>query len=367
MAARLPIIGVSLGDPFGIGPEVVLKALSDSALRQRAQFHVYGSNTLLTEAAQRLGIHPYWWRVDYGSDRLQLPLHQDVVVIDHPELDDRLIPPAAGPGPSRIGGLASLLYLNHAIAASKHVSGAPTRLDALVTAPVCKESWVLAGVSKYPGHTELLADALGASRYAMMFVAPQIMVALATIHVPLMQVRNLLTLGQVLTPIELADAACRRWFKLDKPRVAVCGLNPHASENGLFGDEERRVIAPAIEQARKAGIDASGPYPADTIYNAAVGLSPADRRFDVVVAMYHDQGLIPVKLLARDFAVNVTLGLPVPRTSPDHGTAFDIAGQGVADAGSMKSALELAVTMAQHRATSRDTASPLRPVRPSSV
>lgn len=348
MALRkeLPIIGITMGDPYGIGPEVIIRGLSDPDLRDRAKFLIYGSNIVLAQVADRLDIPPYWWRVEFGTNRMELPLHGEVIVVDHPELDDRLSTPHTVAGPSRIGGLASLLFLHNAIRATRGDHGRVNRPHALVTAPICKESWRLAGATMFPGHTELLADAYGVSRVAMMFVAPQLNVVLATGHVPLMQLKGLLTIGRVFDPILLADDACRRWLNIERPRVAVCGLNPHASENGLFGDEEGRVITPAIEQARSVGIDASGPWPADTVFNAAIGIEPKDRRFDVVVAMYHDQGLIPIKVIARDHAVNVTLGLPLPRTSPDHGTAFDIAGKNVANAGSMRAAIEFAVRTA---------------------
>jgi 4-hydroxythreonine-4-phosphate dehydrogenase len=173
----------------------------------------------------------------------------------------------------------------------------------------------------------------------MMFDSPRLRVALATAHLPLMDVRNVLTIGRVYDPIDLGHEFCRQ-LGIAKPRIAVCGLNPHAGENGMFGDEDARIIRPAIDAARRIGIDAHGPFPADTIFiRAAAG------DWDLVVAMYHDQGLIPVKLLGWDKAVNVTVGLPIVRTSPDHGTAFDIAGQGKASEGSMKAAIELAVKL----------------------
>ena len=175
----------------------------------------------------------------------------------------------------------------------------------------------------------------------MMFVAPQLKVVLATIHTSLVSIRDLFTIGCVFNPIDLADRALREWFGVEAPRIAVCGLNPHAGEGGLFGDEESRVIEPAILMATEAGIRAEGPFPADTVFLRAL-----DRRCDCVVAMYHDQGLIPVKLLAWREAVNVTLGLPIVRTSPDHGTAFDIAGKNKADPASMIAATNLAVELA---------------------
>jgi 4-hydroxythreonine-4-phosphate dehydrogenase len=169
-----------------------------------------------------------------------------------------------------------------------------------------------------------------------MFVGPRLRVVLATVHLPLMDIRNALTIGRVFDAIDLGVEGCRQ-VGIERPRVAVCGLNPHAGEGGLLGDEEERLIRPAIGHAVEAGMDVKGPFPADTVFGAAVA-----GRFDLVVAMYHDQGLIPVKLIARDETVNMTVGLPIVRTSPDHGTAFDIAGKGIADAGSMKASLLLA-------------------------
>jgi 4-hydroxythreonine-4-phosphate dehydrogenase len=218
----------------------------------------------------------------------------------------------------------------------------PRHLDALVTGPVSKIAWQLAGF-RWPGHTELLAHRTRAKRHSMMFVSPRLRVALATTHLPLMDIRNVLTIGRVFDPIDLGHEACRQ-LGIERPRVAVTGLNPHAGEGGAFGDEETRLIEPAIRVARDAGIDAHGPFPADTIF-----IEAASGEWDLVVAMYHDQGLIPVKLLGWDKAVNWTLGLPIVRTSPDHGTAYDIAGRNRASAGSMAAAVELATTLAERR------------------
>jgi 4-hydroxythreonine-4-phosphate dehydrogenase len=216
-------------------------------------------------------------------------------------------------------------------------------VDAVVTAPIAKESWKLAGYH-YPGHTELFAEKTGARRYAMMFAGGPLKVALATVHIPLNGLWGRLNIGTVFHPIELLHEALVNWFEIPKPRIAVCGLNPHAGENGQFGDDEERIIAPAILMARDQGIDATGPYPADTVFLAA-----KDGKYDAVVAMYHDQGLIPVKLLAFDQAVNLTIGLPIVRTSPDHGTAFDIVGRNRANPGSMRAAIELAIDLAVKR------------------
>ena len=213
-------------------------------------------------------------------------------------------------------------------------------VQAVATAPVNKEAFRLAGL-EWTGHTDLLAHLTGAPRVAMMFYSDRLMVVLATVHIALADVPASLTLERVQATIALTAEAVPRFTKVP-PRIAVAGLNPHAGEHGLFGTEEDRVIAPAIAACRARGVDVSGPYPADTVFVRATR-----GEFDVVVACYHDQGLIPVKLLAFGQAVNVTLGLPIVRTSVDHGTAFDIAGKGVADPQSMIAAVLLAARLAR--------------------
>lgn len=337
---RKPVIGITMGDPAGIGPEVVVKALNDPQLQQQARFVVFGLNELLSYAADLAEIESFWWRVPHDSTRLEFPLVHDVVVLDYDEFS---MLGSIVHKPTKQGGQASLRFLDDAIAMAQRPVGDPLRIDALVTAPICKESWLLAGC-RFPGHTELLQHRTKARRSAMLFVAPKLNVILATIHIPLMELRNQLTIGTVFDPIDLGHHALQR-LGIAKPRIAVCGLNPHASENGQFGDEEARLITPAIEVAQQQGIDVTGPYPGDTIFIDAV-----KGRYDLVVAMYHDQGLIPVKLLAFDDAVNVTLGLPIIRTSPDHGTAFNIVGQNKANPASMKAAIQLAIQMAKQNA-----------------
>ncbi|MFG0330084.1 MAG: 4-hydroxythreonine-4-phosphate dehydrogenase PdxA [Phycisphaerales bacterium] len=340
-----PTVAVTMGDPAGIGAEVIVKALADAERRQRADFIVYGVNEALVDAADRAGITPFWWRVGAGGDARRALEQRGVVVVDFDRFTEETARRRSRPAPSAEGGEASLEFISAAIEAAQLPAGeAPGRADAVVTAPISKTSWRLAGLKRYPGHTELFADRTRTKRYAMMFVAPRLRVVLATIHLPLMEIRNTLTIGRVFEPIDLGDRACRESLGVAQPRIAVCGLNPHASEGGLFGDEEERLIRPAIAMAQEAGIDAKGPFPADTIFHHAV-----EGRYDLVVAMYHDQGLIPIKLLAFDSAVNCTIGLPFVRTSPDHGTAFDIAGENRAHPGSMAASLDLAVEMTERR------------------
>ena len=332
-----PTIAISMGDPAGIGPEVIVKALSDAALRHRARYIIYGMNELLHYAAEQAEFEVFWWRDAY-SGRLR-PYPHDVVVVDHDEFS---FLGSSLRTPSKPGGEASMKFCIDAIDAARNGIA-----DAVVTAPIAKESWKLAGYG-YPGHTELFAERTNTRRYAMMFAGGPIKVVLATVHVGLNALWGKMNIGAVFQPIELAHETLVNDFDIPKPRIAVCGLNPHAGENGQFGDEEERIISPAILMARDQGIDASGPYPGDTIFLAA-----RDGKYDAVVAMYHDQGLIPVKLLAFDRAVNMTVGLPIVRTSPDHGTAFDIVGRNKANPGSMRAAIEMAIDLSIRRADRR--------------
>jgi 4-phospho-D-threonate 3-dehydrogenase / 4-phospho-D-erythronate 3-dehydrogenase len=325
-----PTIAITMGDPAGIGPEVVVKALADPVLRHRARYIIYGMNELLAYAADLAEFDVFWWRDQYNGRLRSYP--HDVVVVDY---DQYTMLGSAIKSPSKMGGDASMRFCQDAIdAANKKL------VDAVVTAPIAKESWKLAGYH-WPGHTELFASRTGARRHAMMFAGGPLKVVLATVHIPLMGLWGKLNIGTVFHPSELVHQALIEMFDIPHPRIAVCGVNPHASENGQFGDEEERIISPAILMARDQGIDATGPYPPDTIFMKA-----RDGHFDAVVAMYHDQGLIPVKLLAFDQAVNLTIGLPIIRTSPDHGTAFDIVGRNRANPGSMRAAIELAIDLA---------------------
>lgn len=327
-----PLIGITMGDPAGIGAEVIVKALADPEIRKLGRFIIYGLDEMMQYAADLAEVGPFWFRLPHEA---AARIESGVVVADFDEFG------AFGAGPHQAtaeGGGASMRFLNTAIDAAK--AGA---IEAIVTGPICKESWKLAGI-RYPGHTEKLGHAFQTRRVTMMFVGGRLRVALASIHQPLFELRNSFTIGRVFTPIDLMAEALSNWFGIDNPRIAVCGLNPHAGENGMFGDEESRIITPAITMAREAGWFVEGPFPADTLFHRA-----AHGHFDGVVAMYHDQGLIPVKLLAFDTACQTTLGLPIIRTSVDHGTAFDIAGQNVANPGSMKSAITLACQLALAR------------------
>ena len=334
MEENRPIIGITMGDPCGIGAEIIVKALADGGLRRRGKFVVFGFSEQLEYTADALEASLPFFREHHENIR-RYP--HDLVVLDYDDMPMPLVMPR---GPSRITGRASMAFCQSAIDAANI-----GLIDAIVTAPISKTSWHEAGYTQFPGHTELLARKCRCKYVAMMFVADKLKVVLATIHLPLSALRDSLTIGRIFTPIDLADAGLKQWFDLPNPRIAVAGVNPHAGENGCFGDEEQRLIRPAIVMAKEAGINVEGPFSPDTVFVKAL-----EGRFDCVVAMYHDQGLIPIKLLGWQNAVNLTLGLPIIRTSPDHGTAFDIAGKNKADPGSMIAAIHLAIKLAAKKA-----------------
>ncbi len=327
---RKPLIGITLGDPLGIGPEVIAKALADPLLRSQARFVILGLHDVLDLAADQGEINPFWWREPYnGTPRVG----SGVLLADFDEL---VVPRINGErGPDEAAGQASFRFVEEGIRLLK--LGA---LDALVTGPICKESWQLAR-RQFAGHTALLAQRFETRRINMAFVAGDLRVVLASDHIPLFELRNRFTIGLVYQPIDLLDQALRAWYGVSRPHLGVLGLNPHAGEGGLLGDEEQRIIEPALTMARTAGLRVSGPLAPDTAFTPE-SLS----RFDGIVAMYHDQGLIPLKSRAFHDAVQVTLGLPVIRTSPDHGTAFDIAGKNRANCGSMRAAIQEAIRLA---------------------
>jgi 4-hydroxythreonine-4-phosphate dehydrogenase len=322
-----PPVGITLGDAAGISPEIIVK-LDLAGLPFPGV--VYGDAGVLSATIRRLGLDGRI-KAQPVDGPARSPAGQGLIPVVN-----RWTPLPADLPPGKLdarAGRAAYEYLCQAI--DDALSG---NLRAIVTAPLNKEAMQAGGIH-YPGHTEILAERTHTRRYAMMLANRELRVVLATIHVPISAVPGLITLDTELATIRLAHGACRR-AGIAAPRVAVAGLNPHAGENGRFGQEDIQVIAPAIAQARAEGIDASGPWPGDTIFMRA-----RQGEFDVVVAQYHDQGLIPVKYLGVDHGVNVTIGLPFVRTSVDHGTAFDIAGQGVASPDSLREAYDLALDM----------------------
>jgi 4-hydroxythreonine-4-phosphate dehydrogenase len=287
-----PRVGITAGDPAGIGPEIARKAADDPEVHAVCEPIIYG-----VVADEQLRT--------FERGRI-----------------------------SAAAGKAAYDAIVHAV--EDAVAG---RIAAIATAPINKEAFAAAGLP-WPGHTELLAHLTGAPRVAMLFYAEALRVVLATVHVALAEVPRVLTQARLEETIDLTARELPR-FGVPSPRLAVAGLNPHAGEHGLFGEEEARILRPAVGACREKGIDVSGPFPADTLFNRAMR-----GEFDAVIACYHDQGLIPIKLVAFGKAVNVTLGLPIIRTSVDHGTAFDIAGRGVADPSSLIEAVRLAARLA---------------------
>jgi len=334
MGAALPLLAVTMGDACGIGPEVVAKAM---ALPLPAPCVVVGDLAVMRRAVATCGLGWPIAELDEPAQARQLP-PRCLGIWQPAGLPAGLTALPMGQVHAD-AGRASIRCIEAAAALALAGDAA-----AIVTAPVHKQALAAAG-SPFPGHTEML-QALAAAGGAppevrMMLANDELRVVLVTIHVSLQQAIALLSVERIATTIALAHQALHR-AGLERPRVAVAGLNPHAGEGGLFGDEETRLIAPAIARARASGIDASGPYAPDTVFMRARHASGHPGEFDVVIAMTHDHGLIPVKYLGIERGVNVTLGLPFVRTSPDHGTAFDIAGRGVADASSLRAALSVA-------------------------
>ncbi|HBR17920.1 MAG: 4-hydroxythreonine-4-phosphate dehydrogenase PdxA [Deltaproteobacteria bacterium RIFCSPLOWO2_12_FULL_43_16] len=310
-----PTIAITMGDPTGVGPEVILKALTDRNIRQLCTPVVLGDEAVL----------------EFVSAKCKLQ-SANCKVINLSNLN----PPKLKPGrPDKICAKAMMTYIEEAVCMA--MAG---DVDAIVTAPISKEAINRAGY-KFHGHTEFLAHLTKTKDYAMMLAGSSLKVILLTIHESIKNVPGLLTTEKVFKTIKITDNTFKRYFGLKKPRIAVAALNPHAGEGGLFGGEEKRIILPAIKKARQMGINASDPLPPDTLFYRAV----KNKEFDCVICMYHDQGLIPLKLLHFENGVNVTLGLPIIRTSVDHGTAYDIAWKGIANPASMKAAIKMAVEM----------------------
>ncbi|MXY23793.1 MAG: 4-hydroxythreonine-4-phosphate dehydrogenase PdxA [Acidobacteria bacterium] len=286
-----PRVAITTGDPAGIGPEIASLVEADPAIRALCTPVLYGPDA--AEARRRFS-------------------------------------------PGAVSAEAGRTAYDSVVAAVRDARAG--RVDAIGTAPINKAAWAAAGL-RWRGHTDLLAHLTDARDVRMMFHADRLNVVLATVHVPLAEVPALLTPERIDTTIRLAHAELPR-FGVARPRLALAGLNPHAGEGGLIGDEEQRTLAPAVERCRASGIDVTGPIPGDAVFRRAV-----DGEFDAVIACYHDQGLIPIKLIAFGEAVNVTLGLPIVRTSVDHGTGFDIAGKGMADPSGLLAAVRLAVNL----------------------
>ncbi|MEN8145477.1 MAG: 4-hydroxythreonine-4-phosphate dehydrogenase PdxA [Gemmatimonadota bacterium] len=318
----LPRLGICLGDPRGIGPEIVEAALTDCGARELANFRVAG-------ASGAVGV------TDSGIEAVASLGFQSVGAWDFESATGEAAEILAG----ELAGRSIETVVQWALAGE---------VDGIVTGPISKQALRAAGYS-FPGHTELLQKRTGAEDVAMIMAAETtplggpLRIALVTVHVPLSDVTKLLTPALVASKACVAVGALREWWGIAEPRIALAGVNPHASEGGLFGDEEARILEPAAEMIRTTtGARVTGVFPADTVFRLCL-----EGRVDLVVTPYHDVGLAVLKTLASETGVNVTAGLPFPRTSPDHGTAFDIAGQGLADAGSMTAAVELCARFCQ--------------------
>jgi len=307
-----PVLGITLGDPAGIGPEVIARTLKQKSLRAAADLVLIGDETIFGE---------------YFPKR-----YPNCEFLDLKTLGPEDVQPGR-PNPKT--ATAALQYLKTAVELLKN-----QKISALVTGPVSKEAIGEALGRHFQGHTEFLAENFKVTNFDMMFVGRKLRTVVVTRHIPLCEVSAALTTAKIEQTIELTHSSLRNHFRITQPRIAVCGLNPHAGEGGKIGREEIDTIIPAIANCQAKKIPVQGPFPADTVFSADLF-----KRFDAVVAMYHDQGIIPVKTLCFKELVNMTIGLPFVRTSPAHGTAFNIAGKNIADPGSMAAAIKLAAEL----------------------
>ena len=327
----LPIIGITMGDPTGIGPEIIVKALSTDELFQVCRPVVFGDPGVLSRAIRIENLSATLEAVDRIPRDGYLP--GKIFFFPLTQLD---VSSLCFGKPDRACGEAMVTYIKEAVRRA-----GDREMDAITTCPINKKAMNEAGYS-FPGHTELLAHLVEAPSAAMMFLGSKWRIVLATIHLSLKDVSKEITEDHILSILRLTDNGMKKYFAIPHPKIAVLGLNPHCGEEGLLGEEEKREILPAIAEAKHLGMDVDGPFPADSFFNMS-GRAP----FDAVVAMYHDQGLIPVKMLNFKEAVNFTLGLPFIRTSVDHGTAYDIAGKGIANPANLVKAIVTAANLSK--------------------
>lgn len=328
-----PIVGITMGDPVGIGPELICLALAHPDVYEVARPLVIGDVRIIEGAKTTT-------RSSLLISTVNVPhagtfKHGCIDLLNVSNLDPMK---TAWGCPTKTTGKAMIKYITRAVDMALR-----DEILAMVTCPINKAALKMAG-SNYPGHTEMVADRTGTKKYAMMMAGSKLRVVLVTIHMALKSVSSALTIEKIMTTIEITDDSLKERFGIERPKIAVTGLNPHSGEEGMFGDEEERIIKPAINRSREMGIDVTGPYPPDTLFYHAL-----DQAYDAVVCMYHDQGLIPFKLIHFTDGVNTTIGLPIIRTSVDHGTAYDIAGKGIADTGSLIEAIKLAASQAVYR------------------
>jgi len=332
---KRPIIGITMGDPVGIGPEIIVSALEGPLLYEICRPLVLGDEAVMEKALalKSGGLKIY---TTHTPDKGHY-CHGSIDLMPLSTLDAVALCPGR---PTKETGRAMIDYITTGVDLAMN-----GKIEAIVTCPITKTAMKLAG-STFHGHTELIANRTKTPKFAMMMAGDRLRVVLVTIHIPLCEVSPRLNKEEILTTISLTSTALKNRFGIHEPKIAVAGLNPHGGEEGMFGREELETIAPAVKLAKAQGMDVSGPFPPDTLFfNASNG------KFDAVVCMYHDQGLIPFKILHFSDGVNTTLGLPIIRTSVDHGTAYDIAWQGVADPSSLVSAIHMAATQAVNRRT----------------
>ncbi|MBI5182538.1 MAG: 4-hydroxythreonine-4-phosphate dehydrogenase PdxA [Nitrospirae bacterium] len=328
---KKPIIGITMGDPAGIGPEVIVKAFHQGKLQEFSQPIVIGDAKTIEDMANLLNV-PIAVKASQEIKKDFL-YHNTINVIDLKNIGEEQIRLGF---PSKVAGRSVVDYIKKAVELAMN-----KKIDAITTAPINKEVMNASGYP-YRGHTELLAELTGTKDFGMMMVSGPLRIILVTTHLALKDVPKFINKDRVYKTILLANKAMK-YFNIANPKIGVAALNPHAGEGKLFGTEEWDDILPAVIKARGEGIDVTDPSPADTLfYKATFG------HYDVIVAMYHDQGLIPLKMLAFGKAVNITIGLPIIRTSVDHGTAYDIAGRGIANPTSMIEAVKLAAEMAKY-------------------
>lgn len=311
----LPKIGITMGDPTGIGPEIIVKALSMEEPFQACRPIVFGDHEVLSRTIQMQNLFAILEIIEEIPEDGYLPRKIFLLPVSHLEATSLRFGQ-----PDRSCGEAMVKYIEEAV---KWVRRG--KLDAIATCPINKQAMNAAGYH-FPGHTEFLAHLAQASPVAMMFLGSKWKVVLVTTHLPLKDVSKWITTDRILSTLRLTDKGMKKYFGIPHPKIAVLGLNPHCGEEGLLGEEEKREILPAIAEAKSIGIEVEGPFPADSFFDISGRFS-----FDVVISMYHDQGLTPIKMFDFREAVNITLGLPFVRTSVDHGTAYDIAGKGLAD------------------------------------
>jgi len=324
-----PIIGITMGDPTGIGPEIIVKSLSLQKIYELCSPLILGDARIVSWTAKLL-------KIPLGMNIIEDPSQGRYIFGELDIIDlSRIEPETISYGkPNHQCGRAMGTYIERGFYLARE-----KKISALVTAPINKDAMNKAGIP-YKGHTDLLAHLAGTKEVVMMFASDEMKIALVTIHLPIAKVAQELTAEKILTTIKIFSEGLRRFFGISTPCLAVAALNPHAGEGGLMGREESEVIIPAIEKAKKMGMDVHGPFPSDTLFYRR-------KDFDAIVCMYHDQGLIPLKMLSFKESVNITLGLPIIRTSVDHGTAYDLAGKGMGDPSSLIAAIEMAVHMAK--------------------